>query len=160
MPQYLLKLVCDPGDAPSMDGMENSESARAGRPITYRELVKRNGLARRVRFNAPPAITILLGCTAWPIRLGCEWRRKWRQLELEQGGGLMLLKAEGVTVVDLDYDSGWQDTIDLRRLGRKAGIRVEYRGQENISVKSPTALVASLMQPKTTFWQRNLLLSI
>ena len=46
--------------------------------------------------------------------------------------------------------------IELGRLGQKAGIRVEYRGQENIAVKSTTALVAGLMRPKATFRQRNL----
>ncbi|MGO4809935.1 hypothetical protein AB4156_10170 [Cupriavidus sp. 2MCAB6] len=45
---------------------------------------------------------------------------------------------------------------ELGRLGQKAGIRVEYRRQENIAVKSPTALVAGLMRPKATFRQRNL----
>ena len=33
---------------------------------------------------------------------------------------------------------------------------MEYRWQENITVKSPTALVAGLMRPKATFLQRNL----
>ncbi|MDW3683014.1 PHA-granule associated protein 4 [Cupriavidus sp. CV2] len=69
---------------------------------------------------------------------------------------LRLLKTEGVTVVELDYEAGWQDAIELGRLGQKAGIRVEYRGQENIAVSSPAALVAGLALPKTTFRQRNL----
>ncbi|NUA27792.1 PHA-granule associated protein 4 [Cupriavidus basilensis] len=73
-----------------------------------------------------------------------------------KGEALRLLGTEGVTVVELDYEAGWQDAIELGRLGQKAGIRVEYRGQENIAVKSPTALVAGLMRPKTTFRQRNL----
>ncbi|MCY0853519.1 PHA-granule associated protein 4 [Cupriavidus sp. D39] len=73
-----------------------------------------------------------------------------------KGEALRLLGTEGVTVVELDYETGWQDAIELGRLGQKAGIRVEYRGQENIAVKSPTALVAGLMWPKATFRQRNL----
>ena len=69
---------------------------------------------------------------------------------------LKLLETEGVTAVDLDYESGWQDAIELGRLGDKRGVRVQYRGQENIAVKSRAALVAGLKRPKTTFRQRNL----
>ncbi|CAN7752028.1 hypothetical protein D9M68_279100 [compost metagenome] len=73
-----------------------------------------------------------------------------------KGEALRLLETEGVTVVDLDYESAWQDAIELGRLGSKRGIRVEYRGHENIAVVSPAALVAGLLRPKTTFRQRNL----
>jgi glutamate 5-kinase len=59
-------------------------------------------------------------------------------------------------VVELDYESGWQDAVELGRLGDKVGIRVEYRGHESISVSSPAALVAGLSRPKLTFRQRNL----
>ncbi|MGY2492797.1 PHA-granule associated protein 4 [Cupriavidus sp. CP313] len=69
---------------------------------------------------------------------------------------LKLLQTEGVTVVDLNYESAWQDAIELGRLGDKVGIRVEYRGHDNIAVKSVAALVAGLARPKTTFRQRNL----
>ncbi|MGT2434028.1 PHA-granule associated protein 4 (plasmid) [Cupriavidus basilensis] len=73
-----------------------------------------------------------------------------------KGEALLLLKTSGVTVVDLDYESGWQDAVELGRLGRKAGIRVEYRGHENIAGASTAALVAGLLRPKLTFRQRNL----
>ena len=73
-----------------------------------------------------------------------------------KGEALKLLETEGVTVVELDYESGWQDAVELGRLGQKVGIRVEYRGHENIAVRSPAALVAGLLRPKTTFRQRNL----
>lgn len=69
---------------------------------------------------------------------------------------LKLLETEGVTAVELDYESGWQDAVELGRLGDKRGIRVEYRGHESIAVRSPAALVAGLLRPKTTFRQRNL----
>jgi len=69
---------------------------------------------------------------------------------------LRLLQTDGVTVVDLDYESGWQDAVELGRLGDKVGIRVEYRGHESIAVKSRAALVAGLKRPKETFRQRNL----
>ncbi|QQX89804.1 PHA-granule associated protein 4 (plasmid) [Cupriavidus necator] len=69
---------------------------------------------------------------------------------------LKLLETSGVTVVELNYESGWQDAIELGRLGEKLGIRVQYRGHESIVVSSPVALVAGLSRPKLTFRQRNL----
>ncbi len=77
-------------------------------------------------------------------------------LAATKGEALKLLETEGVTVVDLDYESGWQDAIELGRLGEKLGIRVQYRGHESIAVSSPAALVAGLNRPKLTFRQRNL----
>lgn len=73
-----------------------------------------------------------------------------------KGEAISLLEAEGVALVELDYESGWQDAIELGRLGQKAGIRVEYRGHENIAVKSRAALIAGLSRPKVSFRQRNL----
>ncbi|RIJ85305.1 PHA-granule associated protein 4 [Ralstonia solanacearum] len=69
---------------------------------------------------------------------------------------LRLLKKPGVVVVQLDYETGWQDALELGRQGQKVGIRVEFRGHESITVKSPAALVAGLARPKATFRQRNL----
>lgn len=69
---------------------------------------------------------------------------------------LRLLNMDGIVVVELDYESGWQDAIELGRMGQKTGVRVEYRGQENIAVGSLVALVAGLSRPKLTFRQRNL----
>ncbi|WP_316157784.1 PHA-granule associated protein 4 [Cupriavidus sp. BIC8F] len=69
---------------------------------------------------------------------------------------LKLLETAGVTVVDLDYESGWQDAIELGRLGDKRGVRIQYRGHESIAVRSPAALLAGLSRPKLTFRQRNL----
>ncbi|WP_042881379.1 hypothetical protein [Cupriavidus necator] len=73
-----------------------------------------------------------------------------------KGEAIRLLAAEGIARVELDYESGWQDAIELGRLGQKAGIRVEYHGHENIAVKSRTALIAGLSRPKVSFRQRNL----
>lgn len=36
---------------------------------------------------------------------------------------LRLLITGGVAVVDLDYEAGWQDAVDLGWLGQKTGIR-------------------------------------
>lgn len=69
---------------------------------------------------------------------------------------LRLLTTVGIEVVELDYESGWQDAVELGRIGQKAGIRVEFRGQENIVVQSLAALVAGLSRPKRTFRQRHL----
>lgn len=41
-------------------------------------------------------------------------------------------------------------------MGQKVGVRVEFRGQENIAVQSLIALMVGLSRPKQTFRQRNL----
>ncbi|MRS99713.1 PHA-granule associated protein 4 [Ralstonia pickettii] len=69
---------------------------------------------------------------------------------------LRLLKTEGIAVVELDYETGWQDAVELGRMGQKAGIRVEFRSQEHVAVRSLAALIAGLSRPKLTFRQRNL----
>lgn len=69
---------------------------------------------------------------------------------------LRLLSTSGISVVELDYETGWQDAVELGRMGQKVGVRVEFRGQENIAVESFAALVAGLARAKVTFRQRNL----
>jgi len=69
---------------------------------------------------------------------------------------LQLLSMRDVEAIELDYETGWQDAVELGRLGRKAGIRVEFRGQENIAVQTPHALIVGLSRPKSSFRQRNL----
>ncbi|WER50305.1 PHA-granule associated protein 4 [Cupriavidus sp. WKF15] len=69
---------------------------------------------------------------------------------------LRLLDSTEITTLDLQYESGWQDAIELARLGDQVGIRVAYRGHESIAVSSRAALIAGLQRPKTTFRQRNL----
>ncbi|KAA6116330.1 PHA-granule associated protein 4 [Cupriavidus sp. H18C1] len=69
---------------------------------------------------------------------------------------LRLLAAREVLALELDYETGWQDAVELGRLGEKRGIRVQYRGQESIAVRSHEALIEGLAKPKTTFRQRNL----
>ena len=48
---------------------------------------------------------------------------------------LRLVGAGGVAVVELDYESGWQDAVELGRLGRAVGVGGELRGPESIAVK-------------------------
>uniref|UniRef100_Q46QC1 PHA-granule associated protein 4 n=1 Tax=Cupriavidus pinatubonensis (strain JMP 134 / LMG 1197) TaxID=264198 RepID=Q46QC1_CUPPJ len=69
---------------------------------------------------------------------------------------LRLLAAEGVLALELDYETGWQDAVELGRLGEKRGIKVQYRGQESVAVRSREALIEGLAKVKTTFRQRNL----
>lgn len=69
---------------------------------------------------------------------------------------LRLLKTDGIAVVELDYETGWQDAVALGRMGQKVGVRVEFRGHESVAVETLTALVAGLPRPKLTFRQRNL----
>lgn len=61
-----------------------------------------------------------------------------------------------IGTVDLDYESAWQDALELQSLGEKYGIRVQYRTIEHIAVRSPEALVRGLRIPKATFRQRHL----
>jgi hypothetical protein len=65
-----------------------------------------------------------------------------------KGEAIRLLGAPGVARVELDYESGWQDAIELGRLGQKTGVRVTFRGHENVAVKSHAALIAGLTRPK------------
>ncbi|AZG16141.1 MULTISPECIES: PHA-granule associated protein 4 [Cupriavidus] len=69
---------------------------------------------------------------------------------------LRLLTSEQALALELDYETGWQDAIELGRLGEKRGIKVQYRGQESVAVRSREALLEGLGKPKTTFRQRNL----
>jgi hypothetical protein len=69
---------------------------------------------------------------------------------------LRLLASEQVLALELDYETGWQDAVELGRLGEMRGIKVQYRGQESIAVRSREALVEGLAKPKGTFRQRNL----
>ena len=69
---------------------------------------------------------------------------------------LRLLASERMLALELDYETGWQDAVELGRLGEKRGIKVQYRGQESIAVRSHDALIVGLGKPKTTFRQRNL----
>lgn len=59
-------------------------------------------------------------------------------------------------IIELDYESGWQDAVELGRLGQKLGIQVEFREYKSVAIRSPAALAVGLARPKTTFRQRNL----
>ncbi|GAA0848267.1 MAG: PHA-granule associated protein 4 [Cupriavidus sp.] len=69
---------------------------------------------------------------------------------------LRLLDSNQMLALELDYETGWQDAVELGRLGEKRGIKVQYRGQESIAVRTRDALIEGLGKPKTTFRQRNL----
>lgn len=69
---------------------------------------------------------------------------------------LRLLASEEALALELDYETGWQDAVELGRLGEKRGIKVQYRGQESVAVRSREALLEGLGKLKKTFRQRNL----
>ncbi|MGN5478633.1 PHA-granule associated protein 4 [Cupriavidus basilensis] len=73
-----------------------------------------------------------------------------------KGEASRLLEIEGVALVELDYESAWQDASELSHLGVKTRVGVKYRGHESVAVESPAALAAGLKRPKLTFRQRNL----
>ncbi|WP_011295793.1 hypothetical protein [Cupriavidus necator] len=58
--------------------------------------------------------------------------------------------------VDLDYETAWQDAIELGRLGEECGVSVQFRTIEHIAVRSPEALIRGLRATKSTFRQRYL----
>jgi len=121
--------------------MANSTTLSRGRPmgLAQTEMMQTGQVARmpsRIPRNDPmPVATARAGSREEALRL--------------VGSG-------GVAAVELDYESGWKDAVELGRLGRAVGVRVEFRGHESIAVKSPAALVAGLARAKATFRQRNL----
>lgn len=62
--------------------------------------------------------------------------------------------AEGT--VDLDYETAWEDALELGRLGQQSGIAVQFRTIEHIAVESADALARGLRGEKRTFRQRYL----
>ncbi len=58
--------------------------------------------------------------------------------------------------VDLDYETAWQDALELGRLGDACGVAVQFRTIEHIAVRSPEALARGLRTTKSTFRQRHL----
>lgn len=66
------------------------------------------------------------------------------------------IHGHGAGTLELDYESAWQDAIELEQLGRQYGVDVQYRTVEHVSVASPEALVRGLRMEKLTFRQRYL----
>lgn len=60
------------------------------------------------------------------------------------------------STVDLDYETAWEDALELGRLGQQCGVDVQYRTVEHISVESAEALARGLRGEKRTFRQRYL----
>lgn len=58
--------------------------------------------------------------------------------------------------VDLDYETGWEDALELAGVGQKYGVAVQFRTLEHIAVRSPEALANGLRAQKSTFRQRHL----
>lgn len=60
------------------------------------------------------------------------------------------------STVDLDYETAWEDALELGRLGQQCGVVVQFRTVEHIFVQSPEALTRGLRGEKLTFRQRYL----
>jgi hypothetical protein len=60
------------------------------------------------------------------------------------------------STVDLDYETAWEDALELGRLGQRCGIVVQFRTIEHVSVVSADALARELRGEKLTFRQRYL----
>ncbi|WP_354682245.1 PHA-granule associated protein 4 [Cupriavidus necator] len=60
------------------------------------------------------------------------------------------------STVDLDYETAWEDALELGRLGQRCGIVVQFRTVEHVSVVSADALARGLREKKQTFRQRYL----
>jgi hypothetical protein len=64
------------------------------------------------------------------------------------------IHGRAVRTVELDYETAWQDAIELEDLGRQFGVDVRYRAVEHVCVVSAEALLRGLRMEKPTFRQR------
>ncbi len=60
------------------------------------------------------------------------------------------------STIDLDYETAWEDALELGRLGQRCGIVVQFRTIEHVCVESADALARGLRGEKLTFRQRYL----
>ena len=67
-----------------------------------------------------------------------------------------LIEAQAALLVELDYEDGALDVVELSRLGRKWRVGILYRAQEPIAVENMRALLHGLDADKHTFRQRHL----
>lgn len=65
-----------------------------------------------------------------------------------------LIESRAGKLVELDYADGWQDALELGKLGRQHGVAVMFKGQEAIAVQSMRALLRGLRTEKDTYRQR------
>ena len=63
------------------------------------------------------------------------------------------IEMRSAKIVDLDYEGGGADIIELSRLGRKYIVGVSFRAQELISAKNVEAL-SEVVSTKSTFRTR------
>lgn len=71
-----------------------------------------------------------------------------------KAAALEAIESEEAKIVELNYESGALDIMELGRLGRKYKVAVQYIAQEAIKVKNEFALQRNLRDPKNTFKQR------
>ncbi len=53
--------------------------------------------------------------------------------------------------VDLDYETAWEDALELAHLGQQCGVDVQYRTVEHISVESADALIRAYAERSLLF---------
>lgn len=74
----------------------------------------------------------------------------------DRNEAVSLIEAQAAQLVELDYEDGALDVVELSRLGRKWRVGILFRMQEAIAVESMRALLCGLNADKDTFRQRHL----
>ncbi len=68
---------------------------------------------------------------------------------------IQLIEAQTAHIVELNYEDGWRDIVEISRLGRKWRVAVIFRSHVDIMVESMSALLRGLNEEKDTFRQRH-----
>jgi hypothetical protein len=75
----------------------------------------------------------------------------------DKEAAIALITSAKARLVDLDYEAGNVDVIELGKLGREHGVAVMYRSQELIIVPSLPALRSRLASKKDSWRARTLM---
>lgn len=76
----------------------------------------------------------------------------------DKRAAIAAIEAQQHKVVELNYDSGADDVLELARLGSKYSVSVQFISQESITIPNESLLKQYLAQPKRAFKQRFLTL--
>lgn len=74
----------------------------------------------------------------------------------DRNEAVLLIEARAANLVELDYEDGALDVLELSNLGQKYRVGVLHRAQEPIIVESIWSLLRGLEAEKNTFRQRHL----
>lgn len=75
----------------------------------------------------------------------------------DKTAALAAIDANSAACIDLDYEGGLTDILDLTVAGRRKSVSVILRTQEMIAVESLAALKRGLSAPKDTWRSRHLI---